>query len=102
MAISCLNRLRLLVSVDLCKWVNWHISKSASELRILANEWLVQQKQEFRKPKAFCEQIGHRSFVIVPHEIRVIPKGTAPCTNSAACVALAQFGDSLEKFVANS
>ena len=25
----------------------------------------------FRKHKAFCEQIGHRSFVIVPHEIRV-------------------------------
>ena len=25
----------------------------------------------FRKPKAFWEQIGHRSFVIVPHEICV-------------------------------
>ena len=25
----------------------------------------------FRKPKAFCEQIGHRSFAIVPHEISV-------------------------------
>ena len=25
----------------------------------------------FRKPKFFCEQIGHRSFVIVPHEICV-------------------------------
>ena len=52
----------------------------------------------FRKPKSFIEQIGHRSFVIVPHEVHVIPKGTAPCTNSAACAALAQFGDSLEKF----
>ena len=34
--------------------------------------------------------------MIVPHEMSVIPKGTAPCTNSAACEALAQFGDSLE------
>ena len=25
----------------------------------------------FRKPKSFIEQIGHRSFVIVPYEIRV-------------------------------
>ena len=25
----------------------------------------------FQKTKAFCEQIGHRSFVIVPHEICV-------------------------------
>ena len=66
----------------------------------LANEWLVQQKQAFRKPNAFCEQIGHRSFVIVPHEICVIPKGTAPCANSAACAALAQFGESLEKITA--
>ena len=25
----------------------------------------------FRKPKSFIEQIGHRSFVIVPHEVHV-------------------------------
>ena len=37
----------------------------------LANEWLEQWKQAFRKPKAFCEQIGHRSDLIVPHEICV-------------------------------
>ena len=24
-----------------------------------------------KKSKAFCEQIGHRSFVIVPHEMGV-------------------------------
>ena len=53
----------------------------------------------FRKCKYLLEQIGHRSFVIIPHEMAVIPKGTAPCTISAACVALAQIGDSLEKFL---
>ena len=53
----------------------------------------------FRKRKYYLEQIGHRSFVIIPHEMAVIPKGTAPCTISAACAALAQIGDSLEKFL---
>ena len=43
----------------------------AKRIGILAHEWLVQYKQVFRKRKSFCEQIGHRSFVIVPHEMSV-------------------------------
>ena len=35
--------------------------------------------------------------MIVSREMSVILKRTAPCTNSAAREALAQFGDSLEK-----
>ena len=50
-----------------------------------------------RKRILFCETNSTPQRPIEPHEIRVIPKGTAPCTNSAACAALAQFGDSLEK-----
>ena len=30
----------------------------------------------FRESKSFCEQIGHRSFVIIPHEI-CVKKATA-------------------------
>ena len=70
-------------------------------IRILANEWIGTMASRVRKCILFCEPNSTPQRPIEPHEICVIPKGTAPCTNSAACVALAQFGDSLEKFVAN-
>ena len=54
-----------------------------------------------RKPLLFCETNSTPQRPIEPHEICVIPKGTAHCTNSAACAALAQFGDSLEKITAS-
>ena len=49
--------------------------------------------------KALLTQIAPRRVLVISHEIIVIPKGTAPCTISAACAALAQIGDSLEKFL---
>ena len=70
-------------------------------IRILATEWLGTMASRVRNSILFCETNSTPQRPIEPHEIRVIPKGTAPCTNSAACAALAQFGDSLEKFVAN-
>ena len=47
----------------------------------------------------FFTQIVPRRGLVIPHEMGVTPKGTAPCTISAACAALAQIGDSLEKFL---
>ena len=70
-------------------------------IRILANEWIGTMASRVRKCILFCEPNSTPQRPIEPHEICVIPKGTAPCTNSAACEALAQFGDSLEKITAN-